>query len=97
MRISDWISDVCSSDLRLVDGGESVEQELRVEAGGDVLTGYRRLDRLRGLGLVAGSGVECQDAVTERQLDGGVALGDERDALDQIGRASCRERVCKYV
>ena len=42
------------------------------------------LDRLRGLGLVAGAGVEGQHAVAERELDGGVALGDQGDALDRL-------------
>ena len=38
----------------------------------------------RGLRLVAGAGVEGQHAVGEGQLDGGVALGDQRDALDRL-------------
>src|SRR3546814_7405495 len=65
MRISDWSSDVCSSDLpalgrRLVGIG--------VDDRGDVLVDH-------------------------------LAEGQHMAALvdDEIGRASCRERVCQYV
>src|SRR3546814_15056199 len=63
MRISDWSSDVCSSDLRT----------------GDVVG---------GLQATQGSGVDPGLAHTV-----GRGAGEQR----QIGRASCRERVCKYV
>ena len=43
-----------------------------------------RLDRLAGLGLVAGAGVEGEHAVAEGQLHRGVALGDQGDALDRL-------------
>src|SRR3546814_9216782 len=80
MRISDWSSDVCSSDL-------------------DQLG-----DRL---GVVAHVLLVEQDVVLEVGLD--LALDDLGDDVlglagllgllvgDQIGRASCRERVCQYV
>src|SRR3546814_6979600 len=60
MRISDWSSDVCSSDLF---------QHLRLaETGGE--------DQV------------CQQ----------IALGGRRRTQPhEIGRASCRERVCQYV
>src|SRR3546814_14232233 len=85
MRISDWSSDVCSSDLvgrrpgdrldarRLPDPGP--RPHLRVEVGGlDVAL----LDLGRGDGVVGDVG--------------GADLG-----AGEIGRASCRERVCQYV
>src|SRR3546814_13537431 len=43
MRISDWSSDVCSSDLRVVD--------LRCGPGVAELTGSLVIDRARGLGF----------------------------------------------
>src|SRR3546814_2535203 len=64
MRISDWSSDVCSSDLR----GQQ---------------------RLVGLGEVALGDHGAADAAVDRRAD----LGE----LQEIGRASCRERVCQYV
>src|SRR3546814_1812881 len=67
MRISDWSSDVCSSDL---DG-----------PGGR--RGRSRAPRRRR-GRVGSSGPA-----------GGPAHADAPG--DEIGRASCRERVCQYV
>src|SRR3546814_8006567 len=69
MRISDWSSDVCSSDL----------------ATGRVRQGQLAL----GLGVgTEGSGEGFADrADFEQRLIGHC----------QIGRASCRERVCQYV
>src|SRR3546814_8259100 len=97
MRISDWSSDVCSSDLSL--------QRIRVEWLGDDegrfhrlsgqqhlrMTGYedhRNRDLLQDL-------LDCRDAVVAPlQLDIGE---DESGRGLEIGRASCRERVCQYV
>src|SRR3546814_8992253 len=61
MRISDWSSDVCSSDL--------------------IVKGARR----------GGGAIDLARAQ--------YALGIEPVAMvrGQIGRASCRERVCQYV
>src|SRR3546814_8901119 len=76
MRISDWSSDVCSSDLAQ-QGPHLVEQRV---AG--------RLDAGRGLA----GGRHRQDGVDAVEPGNGVvAEGIE------IGRASCRERVCQYV
>src|SRR3546814_3485336 len=86
LRISDWSSDVCSSDLAgsgLANGaaGVSARRNLADEAVD------RRLQVVGALGQMLG---RCRYAV------GGVAgLGDA--GADQIGRASCRERVCQYV
>src|SRR3546814_10880973 len=77
MRISDWSSDVCSSDLA------------------DVQRLPRRLDQ-RGLaqGLVdLGQLVRDVGDVDPLLI---LVAGLLREA-EQIGRASCRERVCQYV
>src|SRR3546814_1818721 len=91
MRISDWSSDVCSSDLDLVQF-EGMRLSLHVLQA--------RLGEFAGpLGAF-----EC----AVRALDGGVVFGcrgvqrgvaipEGGGEADQIGRASCRERVCKYV
>src|SRR3546814_8033947 len=77
MRISDWSSDVCSSDL--LSGNQAVAAGL-----GDQDAGAGRV----ALDLLA------------QPIDMGLE-GVGRDpgivAPDQIGRASCRERVCQYV
>src|SRR3546814_17156113 len=82
MRISDWSSDVCSSDLKenttLIDGaGEKKQIEGRIKSIRqqieETTSDYDR--------------EQLQKRVA--QLSGGVAL--------EIGRASCRERVCQSV
>src|SRR3546814_2829572 len=85
MRISDWSSDVCSSDLDrgLVGGmtGEIVENlAAQAIAGADA----NRLEPVEHVELGQ------RDAGDARH---GAALAHQH----QIGRASCRERVCKYV
>src|SRR3546814_2058795 len=79
MRISDWSSDVCSSDLhaeRMVD--QAVAALVNSDAG-------------------LAEKVIRDDAV----LDEGQREIDDKAILiiakRQIGRASCRERVCQYV
>src|SRR3546814_2898858 len=71
MRISDWSSDVCSSDLVRRREGEQlpVAIELGVPSGGQVAAKARLVER----------------------------VGTLDRAVGQIGRASCRERVCQYV
>src|SRR3546814_2648237 len=70
MRISDWSSDVCSSDL--------LEMVVQFGHGAD-----RAARAAHRVGLVDGNG--RQDAF------------DAVDLRLEIGRASCRERVCQYV
>src|SRR3546814_5161055 len=85
MRISDWSSDVCSSDLDLV---AHRGLGLRRRADEDDAGGVQRLDELRVLREEAEAGVHRFGAALLRRRD---------DPVDQIGRASCRERVCQYV
>src|SRR3546814_1162186 len=80
MRISDWSSDVCSSDLRT--------------PGADAADRHGSGDR-RGAG---GSG-GCRGAPESgRLVVAGPAAHPGFSATDvEIGRASCRERVVKYL
>src|SRR3546814_7005796 len=82
MRISDWSSDVCSSDLTDVEDAPQLGVDLLqvVEIG--VLPVQR----------MAGGRVEAA-------FSHGRSPEITRGASDrlQIGRASCRERVCQYV
>src|SRR3546814_7824140 len=85
MRISDWSSDVCSSDLgappqRVVDAGSPFH-----EAGQDVVD---VVDGKSIIGAKMAAGALRSRAQAVPLLTFGVA---------QIGRASCRERVCQYV
>src|SRR3546814_1102112 len=82
MRISDWSSDVCSSDL--CSSSDESENWWPV------------------IGSVAGTTIQF---LSMRERYHHIDIGDERlahlvgdgDARIEIGRASCRERVCQYV
>src|SRR3546814_9791720 len=82
MRISDWSSDVCSSDL---------VQPVRVDS--KVLFLQRARRKIREFGFAFESnGYQAPDMtrLAEHVTRGGVVEME-------IGRASCRERVCQYV
>src|SRR3546814_1387555 len=81
MRISDWSSDVCSSDLR--DGPMRRRSAMRWSW---------RQGRQRPSSPGSGS---AGSARGERACL--VDVLGEVDLLPEIGRASCRERVCQYV
>src|SRR3546814_6822840 len=72
MRISDWSSDVCSSDLNVKDGGELYGLETGFQTFFDFLPGL-----LSGLGAQANythvrqSGISNSNLVTQGALDGG--------------------------
>src|SRR3546814_12715399 len=99
MRISDWSSDVCSSDLAIV----SDRQSVKLADSGFVVVDAVEFHKLleegtpqgidRAIDLYRGDlleGIEATDPSFEEWLL------MERQRL-QIGRASCRERVCQYV
>src|SRR3546814_11563206 len=90
MRISDWSSDVCSSDLLLAEAAD---------ADGGILYDDPRAIALRYRVLRA---MGDQPAVTIPYTDNLVIpfTPTDDDGLTrnrEIGRASCRERVCQYV
>src|SRR3546814_14079908 len=103
MRISDWSSDVCSSDLH---------------ARGRAITDYI-LDRTKNGSIASGDGERLAGAMTAfaRMYEAHTAredtvifpefkktigpktyheLGEQFEEIE-IGRASGRERVCQYV
>src|SRR3546814_21073655 len=107
MRISDWSSDVCSSDL-LGALGLRLPADLPVRQGR--LTAERGMARAllnRIFRRRAAQPDSADDAAVEalttalslRRTDRARAeLQADFEALRrQIGRASCRERVCEYV
>src|SRR3546814_4579718 len=79
MRISDWSSDVCSSDLAGADEQLVIVDHIGAADRGD--------DPLR-----EAFGVTRRGNIVEH--DGEFVAAE---AAAQIGRASCRERVCQYV
>src|SRR3546814_2707094 len=90
MRISDWSSDVCSSDLeRLADHVAAHVGEFREL---HVLVGVVPLHPL-GPALQGGDLVRVRYALVGRVP----AALEPTPLVVEIGRASCRERVCQYV
>src|SRR3546814_11662251 len=98
MRISDWSSDVCSSDLHLA--GElagAVGNELDVVQALLLAPGihHEGVVHRETVDLVDAFGLELRIELVEiREL---VGRAGRREGAGQIGRASCRERVCQYV
>src|SRR3546814_12976560 len=124
MRISDWSSDVCSSDLRALKVGD--------ELGGHIVTGHvdgvgilvsatpegdsiRLVIRapaelspsLAAKGSITVDGISLTVNSVEDQPDGSTHFGlniiphtaaaTQLETLpEEIGRATCRERVCRY-
>src|SRR3546814_4579671 len=99
MLISDWSSDVCSSDLTgTVVSTDNRNWELRYE---DL---YTRFNQSRAVAIdmesatVAANGFRLRVpygtllCVSDKPMHGEIKLRGM-----EIGRASCRERVCQYV
>src|SRR3546814_12651654 len=106
MRISDWSSDVCSSDLHGVAADTKEAALLAFSAGVDVdlVSGLyvRHLPELVAEGRVAESEIDisCARVLRAKQRLGLFQQpyrGLQEQRQGKIGRASCRERVCKYV
>src|SRR3546814_5231109 len=103
-RISDWSSDVCSSDLAFAIG-LNIDRDhitlVTLDLAGKIRSRHTReiafalpetvVDHVRGIlpGLLEEGGVD-----RARILGVGVALPDD---LGTIGREACRDRVCQYV
>src|SRR3546814_2342451 len=82
MRISDWSSDVCSSDLamsaRLASGATNRGADFLLELRSEEIPAR----------MQAGARAELEKLFRAQMAGAGV---------DELGRASCRERVCQYV
>src|SRR3546814_1589128 len=92
MRISDWSSDVCSSDLQTTKYEAFVAKtnaSVVVPCGQSILCDV--------------SGSCCSPEVFAERRNASIASGCSPCKMiafaygTQIGRASCRERVCQYV
>src|SRR3546814_10489388 len=81
MRISDWSSDVCSSDLQ---GGLGLpDREYYLSPQFQKQRDAYRAYIVRTLTLIGNANPET--------------AADTIMGFEKIGRASCRERVCQYV
>src|SRR3546814_19077289 len=99
MRISDWSSDVCSSDLTYnytaffsnVRGRSHTEHTDYLTTTANLLASVQLTPRDR-----------LTFKLIDNELDADLSLRLSLDQYrenpyQQIGRASCRERVCQYV
>src|SRR3546814_14740272 len=84
MRISDWSSDVCSSDLKEPKGFGGMAQ---IEGG---LDEGQRVLLVEDLTTDGGSKAKFVHALRQ-------AGATVDHTYVEIGRASCRDRVCQYV
>src|SRR3546814_13320442 len=96
MRISDWSSDVCSSDLGdpFLQNIHGYLESMAAETGETALLAVREHAAVIYVDVVESSSPIRYSA----------KVGDRRSLFTassgkaiQIGRASCRERVCQYV
>src|SRR3546814_17768441 len=103
MRISDWSSDVCSSDLWTRPDIPAREiSALRENPALSPPRLHRAGQPLRHRHGVVPADAAVGDALPVGQVPAGlqVLAAGHQVALDhhaEIGRASCRERVCQYV
>src|SRR3546814_6894941 len=99
MRISDWSSDVCSSDLRttrsvkLTDSGRRYYEECR-QALAQLVEAQREV---MGQQQVPSGTLRISIPTTYAHHRVLPMLPAFRERFPQIGRASGRERVCQYV
>src|SRR3546814_4948149 len=94
MRISDWSSDVCSSDLANPAGARENGTAPPARPGS------RRWQEDRQLAKRAAPGILKETAALRRRWKASPdprPLLNSASVLQEIGRASCRERVCQYV
>src|SRR3546814_17441557 len=99
MRISDWSADGCSSDLLAAGTGIGDEH-----SDDHLPAGLKPLHRIGDMAAAALFGAR-EDAVAHAERIPSPLLhhpytrrrGARLPALGQIGRASCRARVCRYV
>src|SRR3546814_9257626 len=90
MRISDWSSDVCSSDLN----PQLVARMRPKRIARHELIGNRE----RKFGLQTTRRIDVRQFLPlESRLSGKFGLFAGQVGLFEIGRASCRERVGQYV
>src|SRR3546814_8686906 len=99
MRISDWSSDVCSSDLGVTSDDEYEPIDF---VNDDISFGVRMY--VNGEGCSCSLQCHCHDSDFSHligQTLSDVLVDDDEVSFScnavKIGRASCRERVCKYV
>src|SRR3546814_17033207 len=96
MRISDWSSDVCSSDL-VLGQREIAGLSAFLETDAHLDEEGARGERPEGFGGSAIGGDERGRRGRELAMRAAVIEDRPGRAAHEIGSAWCRERVCQYV
>src|SRR3546814_17961058 len=100
MRISDWSSDVCSSDLATITIDRPEKRNaMSFAVLGEFPAAIARAaddEAARAVIITGAGGAFCAGTDLSNLADTPPAARSGRGAA-QIGRASCRERVCPYV
>src|SRR3546814_15949120 len=92
MRISDWSSDVCSSDLLARTDDDPSADRGDAEAALDLLLAH--LGAARGKAYARERALDFEFVIRD---SAGPPSGAALPRGDQLGRASCRGRVCLDV
>src|SRR3546814_5172327 len=97
MRISDWSSDVCSSDLIEFLDLRGVELSGRVEVVGEVPRTAEPNDVLAPVEAAFAAKYSPEYGLHPDGRHAWLRMRPDKVVSWAIGRASCRERVCQYV
>src|SRR3546814_19821391 len=92
MRISDWSSDVCSSDLRITNRTLALLQDLARDAALD--SWIARM--FAGEAVNQTEGRPALHVALRNRTNEPIAVSGP-DVMPAIGRTSCGARACKYV
>src|SRR3546814_13549113 len=97
MRISDWSSDVFSSDLLVMLGQMAATDPTRAPTGSESMWAYvhvpQRVSRADRAPAEPVDEARAEQAATEVES----RIAEFAPNFREIGRASCRERVCEYL
>src|SRR3546814_12200943 len=104
MRISDWSSDVCSSDLFIEDiagavtfdrAGRTIRVKGEISVYPPRQQGILRFADRHGAHIRAGAGIMNVIDMEQRSAAINQSAGSHRK-IKKSGRATCRDRVCQY-
>src|SRR3546814_14824575 len=103
MRISDWSSDVCSSDLQRDTALGAISAGINFYDGQGFLVpkslGVKSAKDLSGASVCMQTGTSNENTMADWARTNNVEYKPVviEQFNEKIGRESCRERVCKYV
>src|SRR3546814_6615607 len=98
MRISDWSSDVCSSDLP-APAPALAPAPAPAKSNGSAAGTLAGVGPLEAAASGSIAGEEKAPSPSQRPLPAGIRDSAVKGGLPagEIGRGACRERVCQYV